>query len=140
MGSSASPPASSTSTTSPPTSPRHWRRFSSRPPHHRRPELFDRRRADLLHDGEELRAQQLEHALDAALAEGAEPPDIGRPTPTAVAPVHRALQISAPRRKPESISTGMRPPTASTISGSASMVARPESSLRAPWFDTMIAS
>ena len=34
----------------------------------------------------------------------------------------------------------MRPFTASTISGSASMVERPLSSLRAPWLDTMMPS
>ncbi len=34
----------------------------------------------------------------------------------------------------------MRPFTASTISGSASMVERPLSSLRAPWFETMMPS
>jgi hypothetical protein len=45
--------------------------------------------------------------------------------------MHSALQISVPPRKPESTGTGIRPPTASTISGSASMVERPASSLRA---------
>src|SRR6516225_4658737 len=54
--------------------------------------------------------------------------------------MHSALTTSEPRRNPLSTMMGMRPFTASTISGSASMVERPESSLRAPWLDTMIAS
>src|SRR5262249_30136003 len=60
----------------------------------------------------------------------------GRPTHTAVAPMHSALTMSEPRRNPESTRIGMRPCTASTISGSASMVERPESSPRAPWLET----
>src|SRR5262245_18537889 len=47
------------------------------PMHHRRNELFERRRAHLLHHRIRFRAQKLEHALDAVLAEGAEAPDIG---------------------------------------------------------------
>ena len=54
--------------------------------------------------------------------------------------MHSALTMSEPRRKPESTRIGIRPFTASTISGSASMVERPESSERAPWFDTMMPS
>src|SRR5262249_29615185 len=50
---------------------------------------------------------------------------------TALAPMHSALTTSEPRRNPLSTMIGMRPFTASTISGSASMVERPESSLRA---------
>src|SRR5579885_3641027 len=46
----------------------------------------------------------------------------GLPTSTARAPRARALKTSLPRRKPPSMSTGMRPPTACTISGSASRV------------------
>src|SRR5262249_36544576 len=66
---------------------RKQRRFSTwydyspplSPAHHRRLQLLDRGRADLLHHGVGFRAQQLEHALDAALAEGAKTPDIGPP-------------------------------------------------------------
>src|SRR5215475_5755378 len=36
----------------------------SRPAHHGRREMLDRRRADLLHDGAQLDTQELEHALD----------------------------------------------------------------------------
>src|SRR5690242_496412 len=49
---------------------------SSRAPHHGRPQLLDRRRADLLHHRIGFRAQKLEHALDPALTEGAEAPDV----------------------------------------------------------------
>ena len=59
---------------------------------------------------------------------------------TARAPIASALTMSVPRRKPESTSTGRRPSTASTISGRASMVERPMSSSRPPWFDTMMPS
>src|SRR5260370_3393737 len=51
--------------------------FCLGPAHHRRHQLLDRRRADLLHHGVGFDAQTLEHALDAGLAEGAEAPDIG---------------------------------------------------------------
>ena len=44
---------------------------------HRRHEMLQRRRAELLHGGARLLLQQVEHALDARLAEGAEPPEIG---------------------------------------------------------------
>src|SRR5436189_436645 len=50
-----------------------------RPTHHRRLEILDRRRADLLHDRAQLDAQQVEHPLDPRLAEGAETPDIRAP-------------------------------------------------------------
>src|SRR5262245_45093731 len=63
----------------------------------------------------------------------------GRPMPTAFAPSASAFTISVPRRKPLSTSTGILP-AASMISGSASMVERPLSSLRPPWLETMIAS
>ena len=53
--------------------------------------------------------------------------------------MHSALTMSVPRRKPESISTGMVPDTA-MISDRLSMVERPASSARPPWFDTMMAS
>src|SRR5215831_6438545 len=49
----------------------------SRPSHHSRREMLDGRRTDLLHDAQQLGPQQLQHALDASLAEGAEAPDIG---------------------------------------------------------------
>ena len=55
---------------------------------------------------------------------------------TARAPRARARTTSAPRRTPPSSRTSIRLPTASTISGSASMVARVPSSWRPPWFDT----
>src|SRR5262249_28029961 len=45
--------------------------------HHGRDQMFDRRRAHLLGHGAGADAQDLEHALDAGLAEGAEPPEIG---------------------------------------------------------------
>src|ERR1043165_8134446 len=64
----------------------------------------------------------------------------GRPMHTARAPSANALAMSLPRRKPLSIRIGIRPPTASAISGSTSMVALTPSSTRPPWFDTMIAS
>src|ERR1700694_6265764 len=44
--------------------------------------------ADLLHDGAELDAQKLEHALDARLAKRAETPDIG-PTDADALRAHR---------------------------------------------------
>jgi hypothetical protein len=72
-------------------------------------EMLDRRSADLLHDGVRLDAQQFERTLDAWLPEGAEAPGKGRPTHTAVAPMHSALTTSVPRRKPESTRIGMRP-------------------------------
>src|SRR6478672_2693070 len=49
----------------------------SRPAHHRRHEVLDRWRADLLHHGVSFGTQQFEHPLDAGLAEGAKTPDIG---------------------------------------------------------------
>src|SRR5260370_178436 len=52
---------------------------------------------------------------------------------TARAPSASALAMSVPRRKPLSTRTGMRPPTVSTISGKASIVARPISPKRPPW-------
>src|SRR5438552_10404289 len=42
-------------------------------------EMLDGRRTDLLHGGVELDAQQLQHALDARLAERAETPDVWPP-------------------------------------------------------------
>src|SRR6185369_17299585 len=42
-------------------------------------QMLDGRRADLLHGGVELDAQQLQHALDAGLAERTETPDVGPP-------------------------------------------------------------
>jgi len=51
-----------------------------------------------------------------------------------------ALTMSVPRRKPLSTVSACGPLPASTISGSASMVERPLSSLRAPWFETMMPS
>src|SRR5215472_1706999 len=47
-----------------------------------------------------------------------------------VRPWASALIISVPRRKPLSTRTGMRPPTASMISGKTSIVARPLSTTR----------
>src|SRR6188472_4188040 len=49
----------------------------SRPAHHRRHEVLDRRRADLLHHGVSFGTEQFQHPLDAGLAEGAKTPDIG---------------------------------------------------------------
>ena len=46
------------------------------PTYHRGREVLDRRRADLLHDKAQLEAEQLEHALDAGLAERTQAPDI----------------------------------------------------------------
>ena len=88
------------------------------------------RRPDLLHDAHAAPAQEFQHALDARLAEGAEPPRLGAADADGGGAHASALTMSVPRRKPESTSTGMRPFTASMISGSASMVERPESSLR----------
>src|SRR5919201_1674679 len=51
----------------------------SSPPHHGRHQVLDGGRADLLHHGVRLDAQELEHAFDAGLPEGAEAPDIGPP-------------------------------------------------------------
>src|ERR1700682_5522440 len=67
----------------------------------------------------------------------ASPHSDGRPMQTAWAPSASALTMSKPRRKPLSTKTGMRPPTASTISGRASIVARPRSPNRPPWLETM---
>src|SRR5262249_5503800 len=53
--------------------------FSLGPPHHRRRELLDRGRADLLHHRIGLGAQDLEYLLAARLAEGAQSPDIRPP-------------------------------------------------------------
>ena len=47
---------------------------SRRPLHQGRSELFQRPRADLLHGGACFLLQQVEHALDTRLAEGAETP------------------------------------------------------------------
>jgi len=66
------------------------------------------------------------------------PHKYGRPICTACAPNASAFTTSVPRRMPPSTSTGTRPPTFSTTSGKASMVAGTVSRLRAPWFDTMI--
>src|SRR5712672_2606007 len=57
--------------------------------------------------------------------------------PTAVAPRASAFRTSVPRRTPPSMSTGMRPPTASTASTSTPIVACPLSSARPPWLETM---
>src|ERR1700691_6103766 len=51
--------------------------LSRRPAHKARVELLDRARAALLHGGAGFGAHDLEHALDAFLAERAEPPQIG---------------------------------------------------------------
>ena len=116
-------------------------RLDSGAAHHRRHEVLQRRRAELHHDGAQLAVQQAEHALDAGLAEGARAPTDrdGRPRPRS-RPCASALAMSVPRRKPESTSTGTLPPTASRISGRASMVERPLSSARPPWFDTTMPS
>ena len=60
--------------------------------------------------------------------------------PPAWRPSARALMASVPRRKPLSTMIGTRPWTASTISGSASIVARPSSSWRPPWLETQMKS
>src|SRR3954451_653977 len=44
---------------------------------HRRRQMLERRRAHLLDQGAGLDAQELEHALDTGLPEGAEAPEIG---------------------------------------------------------------
>src|SRR2546425_2146339 len=62
--------------------------FLLRAPNHRGYEVFDRRRADLLHGDAKLDAQQLEHTLDAGLAERAEPPEI-RPADAHALRAHR---------------------------------------------------
>src|SRR6266545_2057291 len=49
----------------------------SRPLHHRRHQCLDVGRTHLLHHRAGLDAQELEHALDAGLSEGAETPGIG---------------------------------------------------------------
>src|SRR5665213_3619280 len=49
----------------------------SSPSHHRRNQMLDGGRADLLHDAVKLGAQQFEHTLHAGLPESAETPDIG---------------------------------------------------------------
>ena len=59
---------------------------------------------------------------------------------TALAPKAKALNISEPRLNPLSTKTGILPPTASTTSGKLSIVARPLSSARPPWFYTMMPS
>src|SRR5260221_1402106 len=50
---------------------------SSDPPDHRRREVFERRRAKLLHGVAGLGAQDSKYALDARLTESAESPEIG---------------------------------------------------------------
>ena len=65
----------------------------------------------------------------------ATPYKVARPTSTPFAPSASALTMSEPRRKPPSIITTASP-AASTISGSASIVASEPSSWRPPWFDT----
>src|SRR2546425_10232489 len=70
-----------------------------RPPNHRGYEVFDRRRADLLHRDAKLDAQQLEHTLDARLAERAEPPEI-RPADAHTLRTHRqGLDDAGPAAK-----------------------------------------
>src|SRR5215470_17077987 len=49
---------------------------SSSAPHHRRHQVLDGRRANLLHDGVKLGPQNVEHAFHTRLAERAEAPDI----------------------------------------------------------------
>ena len=82
--------------------------------------------------------QDVDHAPSSPAA--ARPQHAGRPTSTAVAPRASALKISVPRRNPPSTSTGTRPSTASTISGSTVIGAWTESSCRPPWFETTIPS
>src|SRR5712672_2662823 len=53
--------------------------FFSRSAHHGRRQRLDVRGADLLHHAVGLDAQELEHALDAGLAERAQTPDVGAP-------------------------------------------------------------
>jgi len=72
--------------TLPPMARPHPRRESaplceSRAPHHRCGEVFERRRAELLHRDVGLGAQNSEHAFDAVLTKGAEAPQVG-PTDT----------------------------------------------------------
>src|SRR5713101_10042053 len=50
---------------------------NSGPPDHRRREVFERRRAKLLHRGARLGAQDSKNTLDPWLSEGAESPEIG---------------------------------------------------------------
>src|SRR5262245_14356141 len=115
-------------------------RAASSPAHHRRHQLLDRRRAHLLHHGVGFRAQKLERPLDAALAEGAEAPDIGPPDADGIGADAQRLDDVGAAAESAVDDDRDAPLTAATISGSASMVERPESSLRAPWLDTMIAS
>src|SRR6187200_3385806 len=96
-----------------------------RPAHEAGVELAQRTHAALLHGGARLDAHELKHALDSFLSERAEPPQIGPPNAS-------ALTTSVPRRNPLSVTTIMRPFTAATISGNASIVERPLSSPRAP--------
>jgi hypothetical protein len=48
-------------------------------PHHRRDDVLERGRAQLLHRGVQLFAQDFEHALDAGLTERTQPPQVGPP-------------------------------------------------------------
>src|SRR4051795_12782668 len=57
-----------------------WRRPlwpHSGPPHHRRNQCFNVRRANLLHHSAGFDAEKLQSAVGAGLTEGAEAPDIG---------------------------------------------------------------
>src|SRR5437879_6208139 len=67
-----------------PAAPKRLQSSSGRPAHERRRELPERAHAALLHRRLQLGAQELEHALDAGLAEGAQAPEV-RP-----ADAHRA--------------------------------------------------
>ena len=70
----------------------------------------------------------------------ASPHRCGRPIGQAVTPSARALTTSVPRRTPPSSRMGIRPPTAATIAGRASMVPGAPSSCRPPWLLTMMPS
>ena len=64
------------------------------------------------------------------------PKPFSRPRPTAVAPSATAFTMSVPRRNPPSTRISARPATAATTSGTTSMLPRPWSSWRPPWFET----
>src|SRR5262245_30585614 len=75
-----------------------------------------------------------------AWPKAASPQMYGRPMQMPLAPRASALKISVPRRNPPSMRTGSLPWTPSTTSGRHSIVPRPPSCARPPWFDTMIPS
>ena len=115
--------------------------LGSGPLHHRRREMLDRRRSDLVHGGARFLTEDFENTLNTRLTEGAKAPQIGPPDAYGLcAHGKRFDDICAATEAAVDLITVIRPPTASITSGKTSIVARPLSTTRPPWFETMIPS